>query len=158
MFGCSFLPYHDYGKGGRGWRDLWQDSLALLLQNPEEIRETLVHNFYGVRPDGTNATIIGKGELEFFADRNNISRVWMDHGVWPYFTIRLYIDQTGDVDILFQKARYWYDHQIKRARAVNCDWRVENGNWAKTENGAIYESSLLEHILVQHLTCFFSSF
>ena len=25
IFGCSFLPHHDYGKGGRGWRDLWQD-------------------------------------------------------------------------------------------------------------------------------------
>ncbi|MBC7958990.1 MAG: cellobiose phosphorylase, partial [Vallitaleaceae bacterium] len=25
IYGCSFLPYHDYGKGGRGWRDLWQD-------------------------------------------------------------------------------------------------------------------------------------
>ena len=24
IYGCSFLPYHDYGKGGRGWRDLWQ--------------------------------------------------------------------------------------------------------------------------------------
>ena len=31
IYGCSFLPHHDYGKGGRGWRDLWQDSLALLI-------------------------------------------------------------------------------------------------------------------------------
>jgi cellobiose phosphorylase len=31
LFGNSFLPYHDYGRGGRGWRDLWQDILALLL-------------------------------------------------------------------------------------------------------------------------------
>lgn len=23
IYGCSFLPHHDYGKGGRGWRDLW---------------------------------------------------------------------------------------------------------------------------------------
>lgn len=30
LFGNSFLPYHDYGRGGRGWRDLWQDQLALL--------------------------------------------------------------------------------------------------------------------------------
>ena len=22
IYGCSFLPYHDYGRGGRGWRDL----------------------------------------------------------------------------------------------------------------------------------------
>ncbi len=32
IFGCSFLPHHDYGRGGRGWRDLWQDCLALLVQ------------------------------------------------------------------------------------------------------------------------------
>ena len=24
LYGCSFLPYHDYGRGGRGWRDLWR--------------------------------------------------------------------------------------------------------------------------------------
>lgn len=34
IYGCSFLPYHDYGKGGRGWRDLWQDCLALLIMEP----------------------------------------------------------------------------------------------------------------------------
>ena len=33
IYGCSFLPHHDYGKGGRGWRDLWQDCLALLLMD-----------------------------------------------------------------------------------------------------------------------------
>ena len=27
IFGCSFLPDHDYGKGGKGWRDIWQDLL-----------------------------------------------------------------------------------------------------------------------------------
>ena len=31
IYGCSFLPYHDYGRGGRGWRDLWQDCLSLLF-------------------------------------------------------------------------------------------------------------------------------
>ena len=31
LFGCSFLPHHDYGRGGRGWRDLWQDCLSLLF-------------------------------------------------------------------------------------------------------------------------------
>ena len=38
IYGCSFLPYHDYGKGGRGWRDLWQDCLALLIMNPSGVR------------------------------------------------------------------------------------------------------------------------
>ncbi|MFC2088183.1 GH36-type glycosyl hydrolase domain-containing protein [Calditrichota bacterium] len=156
IYGCSFLPHHDYGKGGRGWRDLWQDCLALLIQKSEDIRETLENNFYGVRPDGTNATIIGKGEREFAADRNNISRVWMDHGVWPYFTIRLYIDQTGDFDILSRTAAYWYDHQVKRAKARNLNWQISDGKWVKTADGSVYEGSILEHILVQHLTSFFN--
>ena len=39
IFGCSFLPYHDYGKGGRGWRDLWQDCLALLIMEPSVVRQ-----------------------------------------------------------------------------------------------------------------------
>ena len=39
IYGCSFLPHHDYGKGGRGWRDLWQDCLALLIMEPEQVRQ-----------------------------------------------------------------------------------------------------------------------
>lgn len=79
IYGCSFLPYHDYGKGGRGWRDLWQDCLALLVMEPDMVRKMIVSNYGGVRIDGTNATIIGNGQGEFIADRNNITRVWMDH-------------------------------------------------------------------------------
>ncbi|MBQ1248285.1 MAG: cellobiose phosphorylase, partial [Clostridiales bacterium] len=78
IYGCSFLPHHDYGKGGRGWRDLWQDCLALIIMDPSDVRGMLVDNFGGVRTDGTNATIIGSGSGEFIADRNGITRVWMD--------------------------------------------------------------------------------
>lgn len=95
IYGCSFLPHHDYGRGGRGWRDLWQDCLALLLLNPDGVRKMIVDNICGVRLDGTNATIIGSRQGEFLADRNHIVRVWMDHGVWPYLTIDLYIRQTS---------------------------------------------------------------
>ena len=49
----------------------------------------LVDNFGGVRLDGSNATIIGSGRGEFIADRNNIARVWMDHGFWPLHTTAL---------------------------------------------------------------------
>ena len=72
IYGCSFLPYHDYGKGGRGWRDLWQDCLALLIMEPSVVRQMIVDNYGGVRIDGTNATIIGNRQGEFIADRNNI--------------------------------------------------------------------------------------
>lgn len=51
IYGCSFLPHHDYGKGGRGWRDLWQDCLALLIMNPDGVREMLWSNYAGVRAD-----------------------------------------------------------------------------------------------------------
>lgn len=112
VFGCSFLPDFDYGRGGRGWRDLWQDLLTLLVINPKEARGVLLNNFGGVRPDGSNATIIGKNPGEFIPDRNHISRVWMDHGVWPFRTVSLYINQTGDTDILFEKAPYFESRKI----------------------------------------------
>ena len=96
IYGCSFLPHHDYGKGGRGWRDLWQDCLALLIMEPTDVRRMIVNTYGGVRIDGTNATIIGSKPGEFVADRNNITRVWMDHAFWPFVTTKLYIDQTGD--------------------------------------------------------------
>ena len=123
IFGCSFLPDFDYGRGGRGWRDLWQDCLTLILINPNEVRNTLINNFAGVRKDGSNATIIGRKGAHFIPDRNNISRVWMDHGLWPFMTLNLYINQTGDKDILFKKAPYFESKYI---------------------------DSVLNHILIQH--------
>ncbi|MBU1007105.1 MAG: cellobiose phosphorylase [Candidatus Omnitrophica bacterium] len=112
LFGCSFLPDFDYGRGGKGWRDLWQDCLTLPLINPIEARNMLVNNFGGVRKDGSNATIIGKKQGEFIPDRNNISRTWMDHGLWPFMTLDLYINQSGDTSILFKKAPYFESKEI----------------------------------------------
>ena len=112
IFGCSFLPDFDYGRGGRGWRDLWQDSLTLLLINPGEARASLINNFGGTRLDGSNATIIGKAQGEFISDRNNISRTWMDHGAWPFMALNLYINQLGDKDILFEKAPFFESDKI----------------------------------------------
>ncbi len=37
LMGNSYLPYHDYGRGGRGWRDLWQDILALLIMQRSNV-------------------------------------------------------------------------------------------------------------------------
>ena len=116
IYGCSFLPHHDYGKGGRGWRDLWQDCLALLIMEPEQVRQMLIDNFGGVRFDGTNATIIGSKQGEFIADRNNITRVWMDHGAWPYLTTELYMQQTGDVEFLVEETRILKIHRFAVAK------------------------------------------
>ena len=140
IFGCSFLPDFDYGKGGRGWRDLWQDCLGLILNNPEQARSILLNNFSGVRINGTNATIVGKNPGEFIADRNNISRVWMDHGVWPLVTTNLYINETGDLNILFEQAKYFCDRHT----------------WTKSASGKIHSGSIFEHLLLQNLTQFFN--
>lgn len=138
IFGCSFLPDFDYGRGGRGWRDLWQDCLALLLLDPgSDVRPMLLNNFGGVRPNGTNATIIGKAAGEFIADRNGISRTWMDHGVWPWITTELYVHQTGDLQFLLEDAPYFMD---------------QDGGKDASAKG-----SILEHALLQHLTMYFNA-
>ena len=155
IYGCSFLPHHDYGKGGRGWRDLWQDCLALLIMEPEKVREMLIDNFGGVRFDGTNATIIGSKQGEFIADRNNILRVWMDHGAWPYLTTRLYMQQTGDIEFLTEANTYFKDAQICRGEKRDDRWNDTIGNKQMTEDALPYEGTVLEHLLIQHLTSFY---
>lgn len=155
IFGCSFLPHHDYGKGGRGWRDLWQDCLALLMMNPGGVRQMILDNFGGVRIDGSNATIIGSKQGEFIADRNGITRVWMDHGVWPFMTTQFYIDQTGDIDILNQKVSYFKDGQTQRGTAIDEEWTPEYGNRQKDAFNKEYEGTVLEHLLLQHLCAYY---
>ncbi|MDD3362924.1 MAG: cellobiose phosphorylase [Hespellia sp.] len=154
IYGCSFMPHHDYGRGGRGWRDLWQDSLALILRDPQTVRESLVNYFGGVRIDGSNATIIGNKPGEFIADRNSIVRVWMDHGLWPLITTNLYIEQTGDYLILLEKNTYFKDQVCYRGEAVDEQWDGKTMVLTDAKNCS-YKGSILEHILVQHLTAFY---
>lgn len=137
IFGCSFLPDFDYGRGGRGWRDLWQDCLALLLLDSGGVRDMLLNNFAGVRMNGTNATIIGKGPAEFIADRNGISRTWMDHGAWPWLTTELYMNQTGDLDFLLAPAPYFWDQDRSKEEPEP-------------------SGTVLEHVLTQHLAAYFN--
>lgn len=155
IYGCSFLPYHDYGRGGRGWRDLWQDCLSLLIMDPGDVRYNLLNNIKGVRIDGTNATIIGTKPGEFIADRNGIQRVWMDHGVWPFKTILFYINQTGDTEILSQMAPYFKDAAALRAEGTDEEWNKEQGSKQLDKKKNIYQGTVLEHILVQHIISFF---
>ena len=155
IYGCSFLPHHDYGRGGRGWRDLWQDCLSLLIMDPSGVRQMILDNFGGVRIDGTNATIIGDKQGEFIADRNNITRVWMDHGVWPFLTTKLYIDQTGDIEVLTEKAPYFKDKQVKRGTDTDSRWKDSYGMQQKNVSGDVYSGTILEHLLLQHLCAFY---
>lgn len=155
IYGCSFLPHHDYGKGGRGWRDLWQDCLALLMMNPSGVREMLHDNFSGIRMDGTNATIIGAKQGEFIADRNNITRVWMDHGVWPLFTTDLYIKHSGDISFLLEEAGYFKDMQAVRGEEKDTQYNDSLGKRVRTIEGEEYRGTILEHLLLQNLTAFY---
>ena len=154
LFGNSFLPHYDYGKGGRGWRDIWQDALTLLLTEPEKARGLIFDSFRGVRLDGSNATVITK-DGKFIADRNRISRVWMDHGIWPYLTTRLYIQKTGDTDFLLKEAEYFRDYQLKRAKAIDKDFNQKD-LIQRDNSKRIYRGSILEHILVQNVVQFFN--
>ena len=155
LFGCSFLPHHDYGRGGRGWRDLWQDCLSLLLMDPDGTGDRIRVNFGGVRVDGTNATIIGAGDGSFIADRNGIARVWMDHAFWPLMTLKLYIDQTGDRTILDARVPYFKDAQSMRAAQRDEAWSEADGSCQRTMDGGIYLGTVLEHLLVENLTAFY---
>ena len=151
--GCSFLPHHDYGRGGRGWRDLWQDSLALILSDPAATRQDLVRYFAGVRADGTNATIIGSAPGEFLADRNNIVRVWMDHGFWPLLTMDLYIQQSGDLDVLLEQQPWFCDNRKHRGELL-----AENPAVHTLQlDGETVKSSVLEHLIAQNVTACFDA-
>ncbi|MDO9629029.1 MAG: hypothetical protein Q7I99_03930 [Acholeplasmataceae bacterium] len=146
-FGNSYLPHHDYGHGGRGWRDLWQDLLSLIMMNDDSVIDLLYNNFQGVRIDGSNATIIGDKPGEFKADRNMITRVWSDHGAWPLLTTKMYIDETGKIDLLLKKQYYFMDqftHYTKKTRLYQKNIQTDL-------KGKPYQGTILEHLLLQNL-------
>ncbi len=123
--------------------------------DPSGVGEMIKANFGGVRVDGTNATIIGDGLGNFIADRNGIARVWMDHAVWPLMTLKLYIDQTGDLEILNAAAPYFKDPQAMRGTAIDTQWDESYGKQQRTASGALYTGTILEHLLVEHLAAFY---
>lgn len=155
IFGNSYLPDFGYGRGGRGWRDLWQDLLSIFLVDPGSAREEMVNSLKGVRIDGSNATIIGTEPGTFIADRNNVPRTWCDHGAWPVFVIDFYIEQTGDLDILFKEIPYWKDQFSHRSKKRDPNFDASEGNWQKDTGGSEYMGSILEHLLIQQLSAFF---
>ncbi|MDE7020291.1 MAG: cellobiose phosphorylase, partial [Lachnospiraceae bacterium] len=88
-------------------------------------------------------------------DRNNITRVWMDHGLWPLMTTKLYIDQTGDLSVLLKENTYFKDKQEERGTKIDDRWEAGSAPVLKDENGEVYCGTVLEHILVQNLTVFY---
>ncbi|MGC9451728.1 MAG: GH36-type glycosyl hydrolase domain-containing protein [Oceanipulchritudo sp.] len=155
IFGNSYLPDYGYGRGGRGWRDLWQDLLSIFLVDPESAREEIINNHLGIRVDGSNATIIGTRPGEFKADRNNIPRTWCDHGAWPFYVVDFYLNQTGDYEVLLKEATYWKDDFTHRSKQRDSQWDPQQGHRQLTASGAVYSGSLLEHALIQNLSAYF---
>ncbi len=156
IFGNSYLPDFGYGRGGRGWRDLWQDLLSIFLVDPSGAQNEILNNFNGIRIDGSNATIIGTKAGEFIADRNNVARSWSDHGAWPVFVVNFYLQQTGDFDLLLQKLPYWKDQFTHRNKETDTLWNASQNFRQKTKKGDEYHGSLLEHMLIQQLSAFYN--
>lgn len=154
LFGNSYLPHHDYGRGGRGWRDLWQDLLSLILFNDSSVNELLFNNFMGIRMDGSNATIIGDKPGEFKADRNSIVRVWSDHGAWPLLTVKMYIDETNDYEFLLKEITYFDDQFSHYTKKIKKQFSDTHKLCIKKD---IYYGSVLEHLLVQNIVAHFNT-
>ena len=91
-------------------------------------------------------TIIGDKPGEFIADRNAIARVWMDHGVWPFMTTMLYIDQTGDMDILFKEISYFKDMQLSRTFQKDTSWTPSDGEKLKDKAGNVIKATIYLNI------------
>ena len=156
IFGNSYLPDYGYGRGGRGWRDLWQDLLSIFLVDPISAKEEIINCFKGIRVDGSNATIIGEQSGEFKADRNNIPRTWSDHGAWPVFVLNFYVNQSGDFNTLFKEVPYWKDQFKNRCKKIDERWTDSYGYQQKDRDGNVYSASIFEHVLIQQLTSFYN--
>ena len=79
----------------------------------------------------------------------------MDHALWPLMTTKLYIQQTGDIEILNQQVPYFKDRQVQRGTALDGLWNESYGSRQLTENHQVYAGSILEHLFIQHLTAFY---
>lgn len=148
FMGNSYLPHHDYGKGGRGWRDLWQDLISMIIYADERVESLLLNNFSGIRIDGSNATIIGDKPGVFMADRNNIVRVWSDHGAWPLLTTKMYIDETGNIDFLFKETSYFDDQFTHYTKKMKSNFSKDH---VLKQKGITFEGTVLEHLLLQNV-------
>jgi cellobiose phosphorylase len=80
----------------------------------------------------------------------------MDHGAWPLLTTTLYIHQTGDLAFLLRDQTYFKDHLIFRSQEIDPDWEPDQGTLLLTVDQEPYRGTILEHMLIQHLTPFYN--
>jgi len=60
------------------------------------------------------------------------------------------------LDFLLQEQVYFKDHLSHRAKQRDAAWNSDYGTLLRTAAGEIYRGSVLEHILIQHLTAFYN--
>jgi cellobiose phosphorylase len=79
----------------------------------------------------------------------------MDHGVWPYLTLRQYINRSADLKILLKKTGYFKDHQLRRAQDWDPDFN--QADFIQRDRfGTPLAGTILEHILIQNVCQFFN--
>jgi cellobiose phosphorylase len=72
------------------------------------------------------------------------------------FALNFYIQQTGDIQVLFEEIEYWKDQHIGRSQAIDEAWSTGEGTWQKSRSGEIYRGTILEHVLIQQLSAFYN--
>ena len=155
LIGNSFLPYHDYGRGGRGWRDLWQDALALLLTEASRCPRDAVREFRG-RAHGRQQCDHHRRKAGRIQGRPQQHPARVDGPRRVAAADRPALPgPTGDLDFLLQSKITSRTTSPTGARHSIRRGSPEQGTQLKTGIAdAVYRGSILEHLLVQHLTAF----
>jgi len=123
--------YYHEGSGGRGYRDSCQDSESICSINHELTRKRILQLASLIRKDGTSAP--GWSDTSGPAQH----RPNKDHQIWLTATVRSYIQETGDKEILNEYISYLKDKWIG-------GWEID----PNFKGGAITdgEGTLLEHL------------
>ena len=95
---------------------------------------------------------------EFKADRNNIPRVWMDHGAWPLLTDQAVYRPERRSGFPAARANLLQGPASSTAAAADdLPGDLNRARSCKTADGEVVSAArVLEHLLVQHLTAFFN--
>ncbi|MDP1853494.1 MAG: hypothetical protein Q8L26_04765 [Candidatus Omnitrophota bacterium] len=140
---CNFWSrspsfYHE-GSGGRGYRDSCQDSEAIVSLNPELTRKRILQIASLIRKDGTSAP----GWSDTAGPVTH--RPNKDHQIWLTATVRAYIQETGDKDILKEYIPYLKDKWLN-------GWEIDHTHKGGASSEG--EGTLLEHLEKNLNFCF----
>ena len=131
--------YYHEGSGGRGYRDSCQDSESIVTIDSELTRKKILQLAALIRKDGTSAP--GWSDTSGPAKH----RPNKDHQIWLTATVRSYIQETGDKEILSEYISYLKDKWIG-------GWEIDpNFKGGATTDG---EGTLLEHLQRNLNFCF----